>query len=94
MIESEIQDLARRDGAIDLQGLEADIWAREAEIRASRRAGRTLASLQAAVVALAVVTSAALGTAMVRNTPVARQANLLNPGASLAPSALLFGGHR
>jgi hypothetical protein len=94
MIEREIQDLVRRDGAINLQKLEADIWAREAEIQASRRARRTLASLQAVVVALAVVTSAALGTAMVRSAPVTRQVSLLNPGASLAPSTLLFGGHR
>ncbi|MDR5728488.1 MAG: hypothetical protein RB191_13755 [Terriglobia bacterium] len=91
MIEQEIAALVTRDCA-DLRGLEADMWRRESKKRTSQRAVRTLASLQAAVVAVSVISSAAAGVAEATTVRVqAQPASLFNPGADLAPSSLLFG---
>lgn len=89
MIEKEIAALAARDRA-DLHGLEADIWRREGRIRASQNAGRMLVSLQAAVLAMSVISSAAAGMTMATARAEARPVSLFNPGADLAPSSLLF----
>lgn len=89
MIEQEIAALVARDRA-DLSGLETDIWRRETQIRTSQKAGRTLASLQAAVIAMSVISSAAAGMTMATIRAEARPVSLFNPGADLAPSSLLF----
>ncbi|MES2255560.1 MAG: hypothetical protein V4559_11020 [Pseudomonadota bacterium] len=91
MLEKEIQDLIRRDSLVNLGDLEADIWRREAEISDSQKASRTLAAFQAVVVIFAIFTSAAFGSSMAKSS-LLPHASILNPGASLAPSVLLFGG--
>lgn len=90
MVEKGIEALTARDRA-DLGSLEADIWEREREVRASQKAGRTLASLQALVVAVSVISSGAAGVALATDRAQAQPASLFNPGADLAPSSLLFG---
>jgi hypothetical protein len=90
MIEQEIAALAARDCA-DLGGLEADVWRSESQIRTSQRSARTLASLQAVVVAVSIISSAAAGATMATVQAEARPVSLFNPGADLAPSSLLFG---
>jgi hypothetical protein len=93
MLEKEVRDLIRRDSFVNLDGLEADIWSREAEIGSSQKSSRTLATFQAVVVVFAIFTSAAVGSSMAK-TSLPSRANILNPGASLAPSVLLFGGQK
>ncbi len=90
MIQREIEALEARE-RVDLDALEADVWRRESQVRASQRAGRTLASMQAVVVALSVVSSAAAGVTIATNRAAAEPVSLFNPGADLAPSSLLFG---
>lgn len=90
MVEKGIEALSARDHP-NLGSLEADIWQREREVRASQRAGRTLASLQAVVVALSVISSGAAGVALATDRAQAQPVSLFNPGADLAPSSLLFG---
>lgn len=90
MVEKGIEALTARDQA-DLGSLEADIWRREREVRASRKAGRTLAGIQAAIVALSVISSGAAGVALATDRVRAQPVSLFNPGADLAPSSLLFG---
>lgn len=90
MIEREIAALVARDCA-DLRELEADMWRCESQILASRKAGRTLASLQAAIVAVSIISSAAMGVTMATVRAEARPVSLFNPGDDLAPSSLLFG---
>lgn len=93
MLEQEIATLVARDHA-DLSTLEADVWRREAKLRAARRANRTLVSLQALVVVLSTVSSAAIGMTAATGQVQAHQGSFFNPGAELAPSSLLFGNHR
>lgn len=88
MIEREIEALSARD-RVELETLERDVWQRAGELASSRKMGRTLVSLQALVVALSVVSSAVAGITMASER--ARASGVLNPGANLAPSALLFG---
>jgi hypothetical protein len=90
MLEHEISALVSRDRT-DLSGLEADIWRRESQIRVSQKAGRTLISLQAAVMALSVICSTSVGMVMATHRAQASPVSLFNPGAGLAPSSLLFG---
>lgn len=91
MLEKEIQDLIQRDSLVNLSDLEADIWRREAEISGSQKASRTLAAFQAVVVIFAIFTSATFGSSMARTFFLSHD-SILNPGANLAPSVLLFGG--
>lgn len=90
MVEKDIEALTARD-RMDLGSLEADIWRREREVQASRRAGRTLASLQAVVVAVSAISSGAAGVVLATDRALAQPVSLFNPGADLAPSSLLFG---
>lgn len=90
MVERGIEALTARDRA-DLGSLEADIWRREREVRASRRAGRTLASLQGVVVAISMIFSGVAGAVLATERPPAHAVSLFNPGADFAPSSLLFG---
>lgn len=90
MVEKDIEALAARDRT-DLGSLEADMWRREGEVRASRKAGRTLVTLQAVVAAVSVVSSGAAGIALATDRAQAQPVSLFNPGANLAPSSLLFG---
>lgn len=93
MIEQGIKALVSRDSR-DLRSLEEDFWRRECEVRASQRASRTLASLQAAVVALSVISSGAAGMVLASNRTEEQSASLFNPGTEMAPSSLLFGKHQ
>lgn len=94
MIEKDIQKLLDRDSAFDLRRLEADVWKREANVSATQRANRLLASWQAAVIVFAVFGSAAAGISTARSAASTHPSNLLASGEELAPSSLLFGAHR
>lgn len=90
MLESEISALNERD-AVNLDGLEADIWRRERQITALRAAGRFTASGQGFILLLAVMLSAATGMSAASKT-VKPMAPLV--GNNLAPSTLLLESHR
>lgn len=89
MIEKDLEKLIARESTDQLACLEQDIWQRVA----ARQASRTLASWQAAVVALGVFGSAAIGVAAAASLAPPQQTRLLGPGQEIAPSTLLFGKH-
>jgi hypothetical protein len=90
MIDSDIHRLLARDSS-DLTGLEADIWRREAERRGNGAVARRLASWQAAVLALAVISSASVGSLTAMHGVAFASRTILFPAERLAPSSLLFG---
>ncbi len=92
MIDDDIRKLVERDRRADLGGLEADVWRREGTLRARQRTTRRVAAWQGLVMAVAIVGSATAGFAVTRQADM-RQVHLV-PGEELAPSNLLFGGHR
>ena len=94
MVEDDIAALVEREGTADLGRLEADIWRREAALQARRRATRRMAAWQGAVMLAAVIGSAGVGFAYSSRPEETRHASVLMPGERLAPSSLLFGGHR
>jgi hypothetical protein len=94
MIDNDLQKLIARDGATDLGRLEADIWHREAGVRAGDGASRRLASWQGSVIALAVIGSAGIGVSTGMAAAYHNRATPLTPVESLAPSSLLFGAVR
>ena len=94
MIDNDIARLVERERMADLGRLEADIWRREAAFETRRRTTRRMAAWQGAVLLVAVVGSASAGVAASLPAAEPRHAALMMPGERLAPSSLLFGGHR
>lgn len=92
MFDHDIEKLTARDQR-DLLTLEADVWRRESELSAAQTQGRRLASLQALVVAVAVISSATAGITLAGEQAQARSISPFNAGMALAPSYLLFGNH-
>ena len=92
MIEAEIRKLDERVSADTLSGLEADIWAGVAARTGARKAGRLIASYQAAFMATAVAGSVIVGAmtaASAANTP--RDALAFANRTDLTPSTRLLG---
>lgn len=87
MIEQDLEKLNARDSGIVLAGLEQDIWRHVA----LRRTSRSLATWQAAVLALGMFGSAAIGVAAAASLAPTPQIRLLGTGQEMAPSTLLFG---
>lgn len=94
MIDHDLQKLIERDATTDLGRLEADVWHREAGVRAVDGASRRLASWQGLVLALAIVGSAGIGVSTGMAAAYRHRAAPLTPVESLAPSSLLFGAVR
>ena len=85
--QDDFERLFAQDSEIELAGLEQDIWRQVA----LRRTSRTLASWQAAVLALGIFGSAAIGVAAAASLAPAPKLGLLGTGQEMAPSTLLFG---
>ena len=94
MIDDDIATLVERERMADLGRLEADIWRCESALQGRRRATRRIAAWQGAVMLAAVIGSAGAGFASSAHPAEGRHASVLMPGEQLAPSSLLFGGHR
>lgn len=90
MLDQDFEKLTARDRR-ELPTLEADVWRREGELSAARKQGRRLASLQALVVVVAIVSSATAGVTLASERAEARSISPFNAGMALAPSSLLFG---
>lgn len=88
MMDDELRHLVRRD-AVPLDRLQADIWARESELLAVRRSGRMIAGWQAAILALAVLSSAGAGIFAGARL---HDAQSLLTRSDLAPASLILGG--
>ena len=93
MLNDDIRRLVDQDGKTELSRLEADIWRREAALRAHRRIARQLAIWQGVVMAIAVIGSAAAGMTLSAHLGDERRASLMMPDEQFAPGKLLFGPH-
>ena len=93
MIDEDLKRLIARDSSVALDKLERDLWQRASVRRISRQTSRVLASWQAAVVAVAIFGSAAVGMTAAANLQSANKPRLLDSGEDIAPSTLLFGKH-
>lgn len=87
MIEHDLQKLALRDQS-QLPNLEADIWRRESELVASRKSGRRIASWQAGVLAVAVISAASFGAI---EASAFRVSGTSLTQSDLAPASLILG---
>jgi hypothetical protein len=94
MIDDDIRKLVERDRRTGLAGLEADVWRRDAALRADRRDVRRLTALQGLLMAVAIVGSAGAGFSASLHLADLRRPAMTMPGEDLAPSTLLFGSHR
>jgi len=90
MLDNDIAKLIARDAA-DLNGLESGIWRIEARRNLAHIETRRIASWQAAIMLVGVISSAALGVSIGIQTP-AHRSSILMAQNSAAPSARLFGG--
>jgi hypothetical protein len=91
MFDNGINRLDQHAQSRPLQGLEAAVWAELDRRAAQSRAVRTVATWQAAVMVLALVTSAGVGALAATQSPPP-SLGVFSPRGALAPSTLL-GGH-
>lgn len=90
MIEQDIARLVIRDSEAGLDRLEQDIWRRESAIRAAASASRRLASWQALVLSLSVVSAAMVGVTAAHAVPPP-STSWFGTSAQLSPASLLLG---
>ena len=86
MIDHDLQRLAARDN-LQLDRLTNDIWRRAAEADAQRRTSRQVTGWQAAIMLVAVVSSAGVGA----SKAVTHREQSLFEQNSISPSNLLLG---
>ncbi len=91
MIDNDIQKLDRAASARALSGLEADIWRGVAERLDANRNRRAILSCQAAVLAVALFSSVAVGTHLARTMPQRGVPSVLSVASSLSPASRLTG---
>jgi hypothetical protein len=91
MFEHDFEELDTQAPDHALDGLETDIWKGIASRKRERAAARKLVSLQAIVILLASIGSAAVGITVA--TPAQASRPTLMPGAELMPSSLLLRNH-
>jgi hypothetical protein len=91
MIEQEIERLSARDAGIHLDHLEQDIWHKEQMVQGAAAASRRLASCQALVLSLSVVSAGILGAVTAAHAVPPPSAGWFGASAQLAPANLLLG---
>lgn len=95
MIDADIHRLDERESLRGLDRLETDIWTGVTARTGARKAGWTIASYQAAVMATAVAGSVIVGAmtaASVANSP--NETLSFSSRTVLTPATLLLGSHR
>jgi hypothetical protein len=91
MLDQALAKLVTRD-IPSLDGIEAAIWEREAQRTSSRAATRKLVSWQAAIMLIAIFSSASLGVSVAAQSPP-QSSGVLSLHSGSTPSARLY-GHR
>ena len=89
MLDQDLHKLIARDGK-RLDGLEGEIWRREAETVAAKAAARKIGSWQAAIAFIAVISSASFGASLA--VASRHEKEILFSRADLSPAKLLLGG--